>query len=81
MKFAALNFAGCGLGGPAGGDTTTSHSDKGPANLRDITTKVEAKWLGPCKADQKAGDIVMPGGLKLNVKDAERLKSLLPKSN
>lgn len=61
--------------------TTTSHSDKGPANLRDITTKVEAKWLGPCKADQKAGDIVMPGGFKLNVKDAEKLKGLLPKSN
>src|SRR3984957_17717695 len=59
--------------------TTTSHSDKGPANLRDSTTKIEAKWLGDCKPGQKPGDIVMPGGFKLNVKDAEKLKGLLPK--
>ena len=58
--------------------TTTSHSDKGPANLRDSTTKIEAKWLGDCKPGQKPGDIVMPGGFKLNVKDAEKLKGLLP---
>jgi len=59
--------------------TTVSHSDKGPANLRDSTTKIEAKWLGDCKPGQKPGDIVMPGGFKLNVKDAEKLKGLLPK--
>ena len=59
--------------------TTTSHSDKGPANLRESTTKIEAKWLGDCKPGQKPGDIVMPGGYKLNVKDAEKLKGLLPK--
>jgi Protein of unknown function (DUF3617) len=58
--------------------TTTSHSDKGPANLRESTTKIEAKWLGDCKPGQKPGDIVMPGGFKLNVKDAEKLKGLLP---
>ncbi len=60
---------------------TTSHSDKGLANLRDLTTHIEAKWLGECKPDQKPGDIVMPGGFKLNVKDAEKLKGLIPKSN
>ena len=59
--------------------TTVSHADKGPANLRDSTTKIEAKWLGDCKSGQKPGDIVMPGGFKLNVKDAEKLKGLLPK--
>jgi hypothetical protein len=58
---------------------TTSHTDRGPAGLRDTTMAIEAKWLGPCKADQKPGDIVMPGGFKLNVKDAEKLKGLLPK--
>ena len=30
-------------------------------------------------ADQKPGDIVMAGGFKLNIKDAEKLKGLLPK--
>ena len=58
---------------------TTSHTERGPANLHDTTMAIEAKWLGPCKADQKPGDIVMPGGFKLNVKDAEKLKGLLPK--
>jgi hypothetical protein len=59
---------------------TTSHSEGGPSGLpRDGTTTIEAKWLGACKPDQKPGDIVMPGGFKLNVKDAEKLKGLVPK--
>ena len=58
--------------------TTQSHLDKGPESLRNTTTKIEAKYLGDCKPNQKPGDIVMPGGVKLNVKDAEKLKNLLP---
>lgn len=60
--------------------TTTSHSDRGGGTPpRDTVTKLEAKWVGACKPDQKPGDIVMPGGgFKLNVKDADKLKSLLP---
>jgi hypothetical protein len=58
---------------------TTSHSERGPSGLpRDSTMTIEAKWLGACKPDQKPGDIVMPGGFKLNVKDAEKLKGLAP---
>jgi hypothetical protein len=60
---------------------TTAHLDKGPSAIRDTTTRIEAKWLGDCKADQKPGDIVMPGGFKLNIKDAEKLKKLLPGSS
>src|SRR5215475_2887598 len=37
--------------------TTKAHTDKGPEQLRDTTTRIDAKWLGDCKADQKAGDI------------------------
>jgi hypothetical protein len=59
--------------------TTASHSDKGPANLHDVTTRIEARWLGECEPDQKPGDVIMPGGVKLNVKDAQKLKALLPK--
>jgi hypothetical protein len=59
---------------------TTTHSDRPVSGLpTDHTTTIEAKWLGACKPDQKAGDIVMPGGFKLNVKDAEKLKGLVPK--
>jgi uncharacterized protein DUF3617 len=61
---------------------STSHSEGGPASVpRDSVTTVEAKWLGACKADQKPGDIVMPGGVKMNVKDMQKLKSLMPKAN
>jgi hypothetical protein len=58
---------------------STVHSDKGAGGVHDVTTTIEAKWLGPCKPDQKPGDIVMPGGFKMNIKDAEKLKNLLPK--
>jgi Protein of unknown function (DUF3617) len=59
--------------------TSSSHADRGTSGPpRDTTTKIEAKWLGACKPDQKPGDIVMPGGFKLNIKDAEKLKGLIP---
>jgi hypothetical protein len=59
---------------------STSHSERGPSALpRDSATTIEAKWLGACKPDQKPGDIVMPGGFKMNVKDAEKLRALVPK--
>jgi hypothetical protein len=60
---------------------STSHSEAGPSGApRETTTTIEAKWLGTCKPDQKPGDIVMPGGFKMNVKDMQKLKGLLPKS-
>ena len=59
---------------------STSHRERGPnGQPHDATTVIEAKWLGACKPDQKPGDIVMPGGFKLNVKDAQKLKGLSPK--
>jgi hypothetical protein len=57
----------------------TSHSQGGPSGPRDTNMTVEAKWLGACKADQKPGDIVMPGGRTMNVKDMEKLKAMAPK--
>jgi uncharacterized protein DUF3617 len=59
---------------------STSHSERGPTGVpRDSTMTVDAKWLGACKPDQKPGDIVMPGGMKMNIKDAQKLKGLTPK--
>jgi len=58
----------------------TSHNQGGPAGVpHDSAMTMEAKWLGACKADQKAGDIVMPGGFKMNVKEMEKLKGLMPR--
>jgi hypothetical protein len=31
---------------------------------------MSARWLGPCRAGQRAGDIVMPGGSTINLYDA-----------
>ena len=60
---------------------STSHSEGGIAGTaRDSSTTIEAKWLGACKGDQKAGDIMMPGGMKINIKDMEKLKGLIPKA-
>ena len=60
---------------------TTSHSQGGAVGAagRDTTMTLEAKWLGACKPEQKPGDIVMPGGFKMNVRDMDKLKALLPK--
>ena len=51
-----------------------SSKHTGPGVARDTDVTVEAKWLGACTADQKAGDIIMPGGVKMNVKDLEAMK-------
>jgi hypothetical protein len=59
---------------------STSHSERAPAGVpRDSTTTIEAKWLSACKPDQKPGDIMMPGGMKINIKDMEKLKAMIPK--
>ena len=33
---------------------------------------IEAKWLGPCKADQKPGDMIMGNGMKMNINDLQK---------
>ena len=33
---------------------------------------VTAKWLGPCAADQRPGDMIMPNGMKINILDARK---------
>jgi hypothetical protein len=50
--------------------TVTSQSDSTPAS-RTIT--MAAKWIGPCTADQKPGDIIMANGRKINIMDAQKL--------
>jgi hypothetical protein len=31
------------------------------------TVTLSAKWLGPCAADQRPGDMIMPNGMKMNI--------------
>jgi Protein of unknown function (DUF3617) len=43
----------------------TSQSAGVPGGQSVVTLK--AKWLGPCAADQKPGDMIMPNGMKMNI--------------
>src|SRR5947209_20222007 len=57
----------------------TSKREGGPAvpgMPADGTTNMsmEAKWLSACKADQKPGDMIMPGGQKVNIVDLQRMQ-------
>ena len=38
-------------------------------NKSDTAIAQDGKWIGPCGADMQPGDIMMPGGIKLNVKN------------
>jgi Protein of unknown function (DUF3617) len=50
--------------------TVTSQSEGMPGG--GMTMTMQAKWLGPCAADQKPGDMIMPGGIKLNILEMQK---------
>jgi hypothetical protein len=35
-------------------------------------TLIDAKWTGPCKDDQKPGDMIMPNGMKINIHEMQQ---------
>jgi hypothetical protein len=45
-----------------------------PGGTSNMT--IEAKWSGPCKPDQKPGDIIMGNGQKINVRDMPNLPGM-----
>jgi hypothetical protein len=45
--------------------TATAQGDAVPGGVMTMT--VTASWLGPCEADQKPGDTILPNGTKLNI--------------
>ena len=79
-----LSFqSSCNMAGTKVNSKTVVSGDFDKAYRLDIQTKydppllgnaqtatiVEAKWLGACPAGQRAGDMTMPGGVKLNTYD------------
>jgi len=60
--------------------TTVSrtNTEGSAAASRETTSRIEAKWLGACKPDQKPGDVVMPDGRKVNLIDLQKSKGPLP---
>ena len=37
--------------------------------MKEMKMVQEARWLGPCKAGQKPGDVIMPGKQKFNMQE------------
>ena len=40
--------------------------------MKEGRTLVEARWVGPCKADQRPGDVILSNGMKINMNDVQR---------
>ncbi len=69
----------------ASGDFNSAYSVKTTAKSTggglppEMVTVIQAKWLSACKPDQKPGDMVMPGGMKMNISDIQKMKAMQPK--
>jgi Protein of unknown function (DUF3617) len=50
--------------------TVTSQSDALPGGKMTMT--MTAKWLGPCAADQKPGDMILGNGVKMNILELQK---------
>jgi hypothetical protein len=50
--------------------TVTSQSEAVPGGKMSMS--MTAKWLGPCTADQKPGDMIMGNGMKINILDMQK---------
>lgn len=48
--------------------------------LSEAKTEIAAKWVGPCEADQKPGDMIMPGGVKMNIESMAAMAEQMNKS-
>lgn len=59
------------FGGSYRGDIRTSYNPP-MQGMKDMQMTIAAKWLGPCKAGMKPGDVMMPGGMKFNAGDMQR---------
>jgi hypothetical protein len=59
--------------------TMTSEGDASIIPGGKVTIKTDAKWLGPCAADQKPGDTILGNGIKVNGLDMNNLHQGAPK--
>jgi Protein of unknown function (DUF3617) len=50
--------------------TVTSQSDALPGG--NMTMTMAGKWLGPCTADQKPGDMIVGNGVKINILEMQK---------
>jgi hypothetical protein len=53
---------------------TRSTYDPPMAGMKEGSAVIHARWVGPCKPDQKPGDMILPSGVKINVNDRPKQK-------
>lgn len=53
-------------------DTPEAKKKPGP---QEMNMTIEGKWAGECKKGQKPGDMIMPGGVKINVRDMQKMQA------
>jgi hypothetical protein len=57
---------------------TETKTQEGPDSEPSVTNMtLEGHYLGACKAEQKPGDVVMAGGLKVNVTKMDEYRALV----
>ncbi|HVP87221.1 MAG TPA: DUF3617 family protein [Casimicrobiaceae bacterium] len=54
---------------------TTSTFTRPIHDKSEGAAKIEARWTGPCQADQKPGDVIAANGTKYNLDDVESASS------
>lgn len=63
-------------------DVTSSRQGGAPAPGMAATgsthMKIAAKWVGPCAAGQKPGDMMMGNGMTMNVFDMQKMRGAMP---
>jgi uncharacterized protein DUF3617 len=42
--------------------------------MKQGSAVIHARWISPCKPDQKPGDMILPNGTKINIHDRPRQK-------
>ena len=59
--------------------TTTMTSQVQGVPMAPRTVTMTAKWLGPCAAGQRPGDMIMPNGMKMNIQSMQNMqKGMIP---
>ena len=55
-------------------ETKTQEEPDSEPTVSNMT--LEGRYLGACKSDQKPGDVVMAGGLRVNVKSMDKYREI-----
>jgi hypothetical protein len=50
---------------------TSSTYDPPMGGMKQSHATIDARWTGPCKADQKPGDVILGNGVKININDIQ----------